>query len=183
VRNRAPALVTKARSDETGMQAICGDARAVQPSGELTRKYCTVSSVLMRPGGRADDARGSRRYEPLAQPLCQGEIGHVVERACEFKPVRSKPAAGKERACIIDQDVDTLLPVSDFSRHAFHLGEACEISKIDGVGALCLEGAFFLPTAIPAEVNVDAPENLAIVWLECPSPSYSRPKPLTTSEG
>src|SRR5262245_61774495 len=38
VRNRAPALVTKACSDETGMQAICGDARAVQPAGELTRK-------------------------------------------------------------------------------------------------------------------------------------------------
>ena len=38
VRNRAPALITKACRDETGMQAICGDARAVQPPGELTRK-------------------------------------------------------------------------------------------------------------------------------------------------
>ena len=38
VRNRAPAFVTKACSDETGVQAICGDARAVQPAGEFTRK-------------------------------------------------------------------------------------------------------------------------------------------------
>jgi hypothetical protein len=37
-RYRTAALVTKACSDETGMQAICGDARAEQPASQLTRK-------------------------------------------------------------------------------------------------------------------------------------------------
>ncbi len=37
-RDRAAALVRKACRDETGMQAICGDARAVQSASELTRK-------------------------------------------------------------------------------------------------------------------------------------------------
>jgi hypothetical protein len=72
--------------------------------------------------------------KPLAQPLGQHEIGHVVERECEFEPVLGKPAPGEECARVIDQDVDALLPVSDLSRHAFHLGEACEISKIYRVG-------------------------------------------------
>ena len=38
VRNWAAALITKACRDETGMQAIRGDARAMQPAGELSRK-------------------------------------------------------------------------------------------------------------------------------------------------
>jgi hypothetical protein len=58
----------------------------------------------------------------------------VVERECEFKPVLGKLAPGEERARVIDQDVDTWLLVSDLSRHAFHLGEACEISKMYRVG-------------------------------------------------
>src|SRR5262245_3975567 len=37
-RNRPSALVSKARRDETGMQAMCRYAGVVQPAGELTRK-------------------------------------------------------------------------------------------------------------------------------------------------
>jgi hypothetical protein len=58
----------------------------------------------------------------------------VVERECEFKPVPGKPTTSEECARVIDQNIDTLLVVSDLSRHVFHLGEACEISKICGVG-------------------------------------------------
>src|SRR5262249_22813502 len=58
----------------------------------------------------------------------------MVERECEFKPVLGNLALGEERARVVDQDVDTLLLISDLRRHAFHLGEACEISKIYGVG-------------------------------------------------
>jgi hypothetical protein len=58
----------------------------------------------------------------------------VIERECEFKPVLGKPAPGEECARVIDQRIDTPLLVSDLSRHAFHLGEACDISKIYRVG-------------------------------------------------
>jgi hypothetical protein len=49
-------------------------------------------------------------------------------------PHLRKPAPGEKCARVIDQDVDTVFLVSDLSRHAFHLGEACEIGKIYGVG-------------------------------------------------
>src|SRR4029077_11486223 len=62
------------------------------------------------------------------------EVSHVVERECEFKPVLGNLTPGEECARVIDQDVDTRLLVSNLSRHAFHLGEACEISKMCGVG-------------------------------------------------
>jgi hypothetical protein len=58
----------------------------------------------------------------------------VIERECELKPILGKPAPAEECARVIDQDVETLLPVSDMSGRAFHLGDACEISKIYGVG-------------------------------------------------
>ena len=55
----------------------------------------------------------------------------MIERECELKPVLGKPTLGEECASVIDQDVDMRLMVSDLSRHAFHLGEAREICKID----------------------------------------------------
>lgn len=49
-------------------------------------------------------------------------------------PSLGNPATSEECARVIDQNVDTLLLVGDLSRHSFHLGEACEIRKIYGVG-------------------------------------------------
>jgi hypothetical protein len=43
-RDQTGALVAKAGSDETRMQAICSDTRAVQASSKLTRKEDVAST-------------------------------------------------------------------------------------------------------------------------------------------
>jgi hypothetical protein len=61
------------------------------------------------------------------------EISHVIERERTFKPVLSQPARGEKRASVVDQHVDGRFLVGDLRSHTFHLGQACEISKICGV--------------------------------------------------
>jgi hypothetical protein len=46
--------------------------------------------------------------------MFQDEIGHVVERKREFKPVLRKPAPGEKCTRVIDQDVGYAAPGQRF---------------------------------------------------------------------
>jgi hypothetical protein len=62
------------------------------------------------------------------------EIRHVVEREGVFKPIFRQASRAEECPCIVDQNVDGRLPISDLSSQPLHFGQACEIGKIYGVG-------------------------------------------------
>src|SRR5579864_2919345 len=54
--------------------------------------------ALVSVGRSIDDARRHRSLQPLAQPLCQDEIGHVVKSEGELQAVFGYVARSKERA-------------------------------------------------------------------------------------
>src|SRR6516225_10165922 len=115
VRDQAPALISKARGDEARMQAIRGDAVAMQAACELAREQDVAelraavglhgAKALLRlqvaeveccatmgVGSGVDDARVARAGEPRAQALRHDEIGHVVEREGALEAVLRDPA-------------------------------------------------------------------------------------------
>jgi hypothetical protein len=92
------------------------------------------SGALMRCGGCIDDACGFQGQKPLPQTLRHNKIRHVIKREGGLKPIFRQPSSAEQCPCIVDQNVDRRLPVSDFGTHPFHFGQACEIGKIYGVG-------------------------------------------------
>jgi hypothetical protein len=59
---------------------------------------------------------------------------HVIQREGVFKPIFRQSSRAEQGSCIVDQNIDRRLPVSDFGSYTFHFGQACEIGKVYGVG-------------------------------------------------
>src|SRR5208282_1265802 len=156
-RDQAAALIAEAGGDETWMQAIGGNARAMQAAGELAREQNVAklgaavgfhrteilyqlkvveieprSSMRTRRG--VDDTRGRRGLEPFAQTFGDHEIGHVVQREGIFEPIPGELPAAEHSPRIVDQDVNARLTSGDLSGHALHLWDARQIGVMDRVG-------------------------------------------------
>src|SRR5947209_1661620 len=99
---------------------------------------CSATSKRTRERCKAPAVRGwtvcrfHGRTERKTQRNVQTRASY--KRGGEGAPFPTGVSSTIARARVIDQDVDTRLLVSNLSGHAFHLGEACEISKMCGVG-------------------------------------------------
>jgi hypothetical protein len=58
----------------------------------------------------------------------------VIKREGVFQAIFRQPSSAEQCPCIVDQNVDGRLPVSDFGSHTFDFGQACKIGKIYRVG-------------------------------------------------
>jgi hypothetical protein len=155
--SRAAALIADAGGDETGVQAIGGEPRAMQAAGEFAGEKNVAklgaaigfhgsktfghlqiveieSGSLMRGRSCADDARRRRRQEPFAQPLGDNKIRHVIQREGIFQPVLGELAVGEHCPRVIDQDVDARLLAGDFGGHTLHFRDAGQIGVMNRVG-------------------------------------------------
>ena len=70
----------------------------------------------------------------LPQSLRHNKIRHMIKCERAFERIFRQASRAEQCPCIVDQNVDGRFPVSDFDSHTLHLGQACEIGKIYGVG-------------------------------------------------
>jgi hypothetical protein len=75
----------------------------------------------------------SSAFASFRSRVRDNEIRHVIERKGVFKPIFRQASRAEECPCIVDQNVDGRLPISDLSSQPLHFGQACEIGKIYGV--------------------------------------------------
>jgi hypothetical protein len=58
----------------------------------------------------------------------------VVQRESAFEAIFGEPAAGENRTCVVDQDVNARFLAGDFGGDALHLRDACQIGVM---GCVC----------------------------------------------
>src|SRR5262249_41429132 len=87
----------------------------------------------MRGRSSVDDARRRGGEEPLAQPLGNDKVGHMVQCESAFETIFGESAAGENCSRVVDQYVNTRFLAGDFGGYALHFGDARQIGVIDRV--------------------------------------------------
>jgi hypothetical protein len=153
---QAAVALSQVRGDDSGVDAVGGDAGAREPACKLAREQ-DVAELGTAVGGEqlipfaglqvveiddprkmrhrcgVDDACRCRGEQALPQAMGQDEIGHVIEGEGALEPFRRDLPRGKEAAGIVDENVDAGLLGSDLRADPLDLRQQRKVGIMGAV--------------------------------------------------